>query len=112
MLWDTIGTLALGLLLRFSTLCESDVLLNMTEHQLLGINYKIAILTFKALNNMAPSYLVELVNRYQPSRPLGSANHNLLQTSQIRLARYGARSFSHLAPDLWNSHAFRKYTVL
>ena len=67
------------------------------------IDYKIAILTFKALSNMAPSYLVELVNRYQPPRPLRSANHNLLQTSQIRLARYGARSFSHVASDLWNS---------
>ena len=32
------------------------------------IQYKIIVLTFKALNNQAPSYLTDLIQLYVPSR--------------------------------------------
>ena len=67
------------------------------------IDYKIATLTFKAVNNMAPNYLMELLKPHQPSRSLRSENLQLLQSTRVLLKRYGARSFSHAAPELWNS---------
>jgi hypothetical protein len=34
----------------------------------MSIKYKILLYTFKALSNLAPVYLQELVNAYQPTR--------------------------------------------
>ena len=70
------------------------------------IDFKIAMLAFKALNKMAPGYLVELIELYQPPRRLRSVNKVLLRsTSSTRRLkkRYGERAFSHAAPRLWNS---------
>jgi len=38
--------------------------------------FKILLLTYKALNNLAPSYIFELVNQYVPSRNLRYYNSN------------------------------------
>ena len=67
------------------------------------IEYKILLLTFKALNDCAPSYLSELVKPYVPPRSLRSKSFNLLTRSSFRLKSYGKRAFSNAAPELWNS---------
>ncbi|CAH3034447.1 unnamed protein product, partial [Pocillopora meandrina] len=55
-----------------------------------------------ALNDMAPTYLVELLSRYIPARNLRSSNMNLLEVPTIRTKTYGQRAFSYAAPYLWN----------
>ena len=69
------------------------------------IQYKIALLTFKCLNDMAPSYLKQLVHRYEPTRSLRSESQNLLEKPSVipRCVSYGERAFSEYAPSLWNS---------
>ena len=67
------------------------------------IDYKVILLTFKALNNLAPSYLMELIQPYQPRRSLRSSGQNLLQVPSYRTKRYGARSFAYVGPQLWNN---------
>lgn len=42
------------------------------------IEYKVLILVFKALKGLAPSYIVSLIQPYQPVRSLQSQNENLL----------------------------------
>ncbi len=38
------------------------------------IHFKILLITYKALNGLAPEYLSELLLHYSPSRPLRSQN--------------------------------------
>lgn len=66
------------------------------------IKFKIAVLTFKTLQIGKPSYLSDLLVRYQPSRNLRSASNNLLVVPDIRTS-HGRRSFSFAAPTIWNS---------
>ena len=66
------------------------------------IEFKILLLTFKALNNMAPVYLEELLVPYQPTRALRSQNSGLLVVPKVSKSRVGARAFSYQAPLLWN----------
>ena len=66
------------------------------------IQFKILLITYKALNDMAPTYLVELLSRYIPARNLRSSNMNLLEVPTIRTKTYGQRAFSYAAPYLWN----------
>ncbi|KAI2666880.1 Altered inheritance of mitochondria protein 11 [Labeo rohita] len=47
------------------------------------ISYKIALLTYKALNGLAPAYLTSLLPRYNPSRSLRSQNSGLLVVARI-----------------------------
>ena len=42
------------------------------------IKFKVAILTFKPLNEMAPQYLTELLEIYKPTRHLHSSSSHLL----------------------------------
>ena len=66
------------------------------------IKYKIAVLTYKALNFGKPSYLSDLLQRYQPTRNLRSSGDNLLVIPDIR-TEMGRRAFAYAAPTLWNS---------
>ena len=66
------------------------------------IEFKILLLTFKALNNMAPLYLKELIVTYQPTRALRSQNSGLLVVPKVSKSRVGARAFIYQAPHLWN----------
>ncbi len=43
------------------------------------IDFKILLITYKALNGLAPQYLSELLSHYSPSRPLPSQNSGHLQ---------------------------------
>ena len=66
------------------------------------IHFKIASLTFKALQNRQPSYLSDLLTPYVPSRNLRSLVKHLLTVPDIRSAN-GRRSFFFSAPTIWNS---------
>ena len=68
--------------------------------------YKIAVLTFKCLNGLAPQYLSDLIHVYVPSRSLRSASQNLLETKLTKFKTLGDRSFSFTAPCIWNSLPF------
>uniref|UniRef100_A0A8C6M9C7 Reverse transcriptase domain-containing protein n=1 Tax=Nothobranchius furzeri TaxID=105023 RepID=A0A8C6M9C7_NOTFU len=66
------------------------------------INFKILLLTYKALNNQAPSYISDLIVPYVPNRALRSQTAGLLVVPKISKIRMGGRSFSYQAPLLWN----------
>ncbi len=67
------------------------------------ITYKIALLSLKCVNGLAPSYLCDIVSLYCPNRPLRSASSNDLRVPRMRLSRVGERSFTFAAPTVWNS---------
>ncbi|KAI5098689.1 hypothetical protein C0J45_10828, partial [Silurus meridionalis] len=67
------------------------------------IDYKILLLTYKALNGLAPQYLSELLYQYDPPRLLRSKGAGYLLVPQIKKTTAGGRSFSYKAPQLWNS---------
>ncbi|KAF7653420.1 hypothetical protein LDENG_00083060 [Lucifuga dentata] len=67
------------------------------------IHYKILLLTFKALHNLAPPYLSELLHPCIPSWSLQSSSAALLSVPPFRLSTMSARAFSCSAPRLWNS---------
>ena len=61
----------------------------------------ILLLTYKALNGMAPKYIADLLQPYTPTRQLRSSSKNLLVTPKSNLKFYGDRSFQVFR--LWNS---------
>ncbi len=46
-------------------------------------SYKILLLTYKALNGLAPAYLTSLLSRYNPTHSLRSYNSGLLVVPRI-----------------------------
>ena len=66
------------------------------------VEFKILLITYKALHSQAPSYIEELIEVYHPPRALRSEDAGLLVTRQVSKSRTGGRSFSYLAPLLWN----------
>ena len=67
------------------------------------INFKILLITYKALNGQAPTYITDLLSYYRPARPLRSSTQNLLRNPHYNLKNYGSRSFAVAAPRLWNA---------
>ncbi len=67
------------------------------------ISYKILLFAYKALNDLAPTYLTNLLSRYNPTRSLRSQNSGLLVVPRIAKSTKGGRTFSYLSPKLWNS---------
>lgn len=67
------------------------------------IDFKILLLTYKALNGLAPNYIKDLLIPYCPSRQLRSQNAALLVKPRISKSTIGGRAFSYRAPLLWNS---------
>ncbi len=61
------------------------------------IDFKILLMTYKALNSLAPQYLSELLSHYIPQ------NSGHLIIPRISKSTAGGRSFSYLAPKLWNN---------
>ncbi len=70
----------------------------------LRIDFKILLLTFKALHNKAPEYISNLITVYESRCNLRSlAHYNLLLVEpKPRLVSYGDRAFCKAAPKLWN----------
>ena len=58
---------------------------------------------YKALNNLAPSYIRDLLIPYISSCQQRSLSKNLLSIPHFNLRTYGARSFSVAVPKLWNT---------
>lgn len=67
------------------------------------INYKVLLLTYKALHGMAPDYIYNLLQPYRPTRSLRSSSQNMLSIPKSNTVNYGDRAFSICAPKLWNS---------
>ena len=67
------------------------------------INYKILLLTYRALHGLAPTYITDMLVPYTPPRTLRSSTEQVLVVQKYRLKNFGARSFETAAPALWNS---------
>ena len=66
------------------------------------ILFKILLYAYKALNNLAPPYIVDMVNRYTPTRSLRSSTLGLLCIPKSRLRMYGDRCFDVAVATEWN----------
>ena len=64
------------------------------------IGFKILLLTYKALNGLAPAYLREQLVPY-PTRTLRSKENHQLTSLWCRMENFGKRSFAAAAPMLW-----------
>ena len=53
------------------------------------IDYKVALLCFKCLNNNAPAYIKDLIVPYTPARMLRSSSTNSLSTPRVSSKKYG-----------------------
>lgn len=65
-------------------------------------DFKVLLLTYKALHGLAPTYLSDLVLPYIPTRTLRSQDAGLLIVPRISKQTAGGRAFSYRAPFLWN----------
>ena len=65
------------------------------------IQFKVLLVTFKALHDEAPQYISDLIETHKPQRTLRSGDKYLLCVPRSR-TRYGDRAFSKAAPLLWN----------
>lgn len=66
------------------------------------VEYKILLLTYKALHGMAPSYIADLLTVSKKSRCVRSNSMLMLDIPRTKSVRYGDRAFSFSAPTLWN----------
>ena len=69
------------------------------------IDFKILLLTFKALYGMAPSYIIDLIHTKTNTRYLLRSNEGVLlkHPSGKMKKSFGDRSFSVAAPTLWKA---------
>ena len=68
------------------------------------IRYKVALSTFKCMNNMAPKYLDELVTTKKSLDSLRISNdHFLLEFPPLPKTSSGYRRFTYAAPNEWNT---------
>ena len=72
------------------------------------IEYMLLLYTYKALHDLTPGYLCELVVPYESRRVLRSAELNLLTVPPGKPGKYGSRSFARASENLWNSLMWRK----
>ena len=67
------------------------------------IQFKILTLTFKAIHNLAPEYIKNLLQVYKFGRNLRSQSSSIrLVLPKSRYMTYGDRCFASAAPKLWN----------
>ena len=69
------------------------------------INFKILLLTFKALYSMTLSYIIDLIHTNTNTRYLLRSNEGVLlkHPSEKMKKSFDDRSFSVAAPTLWNA---------
>ena len=69
------------------------------------IDFKIALLTFKCINNIAPDYLKKCIKlKEQPTKLLrNDEDYFLLNVPPIPNYKRTDRSFSYASPSVWNS---------
>ena len=66
------------------------------------VTFKIATVTFKALQTSQPQYLKDLLIDYVPPRQLRSSSQQLLTESRTRTVM-GERAYQHSATTVWNN---------
>ncbi len=71
-----------------------------TKHR---IDFKILLMTYKALNGLAPQYLSELLSHYSPHGSCVLKTLAVLIIPRISNQLRAADRFSFLAPKLWNN---------
>ena len=81
----------------YSCLCQSA--LGLCQWR---IGFIILLLTYKALNRLAPAYLREQLVPYSPWRTLRSRENYQLTSLRCRLENFGKRSFIAATPMLQN----------
>ena len=59
--------------------------------------------TYKALNEKAPAYLMELLTPYSPTHFLQSEGQCILTVPCSNTLSYGDRTFAVMAPNEWNN---------
>ena len=69
------------------------------------IQYKVSILVFKCLNNIAPKYLSSLLNLRQPHNKESRLDNDffLLRIPEKPLFKRTEGAFSYFGPKTWNS---------
>jgi hypothetical protein len=68
------------------------------------IMYKILLLVYKAIHNIAPQYICAILSEYCPNRAdMRSADQFLLTVPRSNMVRAGDRCFTVAAPKLWNN---------
>ena len=65
--------------------------------------YKLLLYVYKALNDLAPLYLKELITPYKPARSLCSESAFLLQVPATRTRTYTERLFDKAVATLSNA---------
>ena len=65
------------------------------------IKFKILLIVYKSLNNLAPQYLKTMFHFYRPTRVLRSSTKGVLVVKRHR-TRYGACAISKYGAVLWN----------
>ena len=66
------------------------------------IKFKLLVLVYRCVHQLAPAYLSDLITPYTPARSLRSADSNLIATNRYRLEGCGRRRFSVARLCLWN----------
>ena len=66
------------------------------------VQYKVLLLTFKAINGLASQYLADLLKTYVPQQQLRSSVKSMLVVPKTNTKTYGRRGFGRVAPGLWN----------
>ena len=57
---------------------------------------------FKTINDLNPSYLKNIFNKSQHSRPVRIHNKNNLVKMPVNTVKYGGKSLTTLGPVIWN----------
>ena len=71
------------------------------------INFKIATLTYKAINSQQPPSLAKLLMFKNPTNfTTRTGNHLQLQHPPVGTNNFGRRAFCYAAPSIWNSIPF------
>ena len=67
------------------------------------IRFKVLLHAYKAMNDLSPAYIQDLLDEYVPPRPLRSASKSLLCVPKYKTMTFGNRCFKNSAPALWNA---------
>lgn len=64
--------------------------------------FKVLLMTFKCIHDLAPAYLCDLIHVSAPVRQLRSSSYLTLSVPRINTTSLGGRAFSVCGPQLWN----------
>ncbi len=67
------------------------------------IDFKILLLVYKALHDLAPDYISEMLLVHEPGRALTPFGSSLLVVPHSRTKTFGDAAFSHCESKHWNS---------